>query len=400
MSIMASLPGKHLDLLWRLALAFTALPGICLLYFRFQVRATRLGPSAKWFVCAVSWLSLLITPTFFACLAHSQIREPESASPHQASPEDVDVDVVENGVHYQAEHGSGLPVTTAASSASASVPAASSSTASASAATASSSSFSLANLRRGVIDGAVAAAHKAGQIYDNAPLLLGTALPWFIMDLVFYGNAMFSARIFSEMSHLAHDASNDVVYDHCGTLARMGVLLGLFAIPGFFVGVRLIDIKGRRWLMNGGFFAMAVTFVCMLCLVVVFPAAAASNAGKVVFSVLYGLTFFFANAGPHLVTYVLAGEVFDKSVAPLMHGICSASGKLGALSGLFIFPHVVELYGMIGALLMCAGLCCMGGVVSYLFCLETMGKSTSSLSPHAAHGERKRDVQHTSEGLT
>ena len=54
-------------------------------------------------------------------------------------------------------------------------------------------------------------------------------------------------------------------------------------------------------------------------------------------TVLYALTFFFANFGPNSTTFILPAEVFATKFRSTLHGISASMGKLGAVVGAFGF---------------------------------------------------------------
>lgn len=53
------------------------------------------------------------------------------------------------------------------------------------------------------------------------------------------------------------------------------------------------------------------------------------------FIALYGLSFFFSNAGPNPTTFIYPSEVFPTKLRSTLHGMSAASGKLGAIVGTY-----------------------------------------------------------------
>jgi PHS family inorganic phosphate transporter-like MFS transporter len=78
---------------------------------------------------------------------------------------------------------------------------------------------------------------------------------------------------------------------------------------------------------------------------------------------------FFQNFGPNTTTFIIPGEVFPTRYRSTAHGICAASGKLGAIIAQFL-PHILEIF----ALFM------LTGVFSTLLLPETMNKSLEDLA--------------------
>jgi PHS family inorganic phosphate transporter-like MFS transporter len=97
----------------------------------------------------------------------------------------------------------------------------------------------------------------------------------------------------------------------------------------------------------------------------------------------YCMANFFQNFGPNTTTFIIPGEVFPTRYRSTAHGICAASGKLGAIiaqvgfsrliniggTGKFL-PHILEIF----ALFM------LTGVFSTLLLPETMNKSLEDLA--------------------
>jgi len=110
----------------------------------------------------------------------------------------------------------------------------------------------------------------------------------------------------------------------------------------------------------------------------------------------YCMANFFQNFGPNTTTFIIPGEVFPTRYRSTAHGICAASGKLGAIiaqvgfsrliniggTGKFL-PHILEIF----ALFM------LTGVFSTLLLPETMNRSLEDLSQ-----EDEDDFERETEG--
>lgn len=71
----------------------------------------------------------------------------------------------------------------------------------------------------------------------------------------------------------------------------------------------------------------------------------ATTAGKNAFVFLYCLTNFFQNFGPNTTTFIVPGEAFPTRYRSTAHGICAASGKLGAVVAQLGFGQLVNIGG-------------------------------------------------------
>jgi nitrate/nitrite transporter NarK len=220
--------------------------------------------------------------------------------------------------------------------------------------------------------------------------------------------------------------------------ARMNVYLVLMAIPGYYIGVYLIDKIGRRPLQLWGFIILTVLYV------VVGSTISALKRSAPAFFLLYGLTFLVGNAGPNTTTFVLPSESFPTEVRPpsnrcrcdcrcdmcvralerpctvyvcacvrvlscirgcagelpsvtcaccwcvlLMcvpqvratcHGLSAAAGKIGAVIGASLLQTVKQRAGLSGVMFACAVVAALGAIVTYIFTEETMGRSLEHIT--------------------
>ncbi len=169
------------------------------------------------------------------------------------------------------------------------------------------------------------------------PLILGTAISWFTLDVAFYGTSIFSNTI---IHSLIQGGSSYASLIHSTELTSLIFLF--FAFPGYWAAVFLIDGVGRKKLQLLGFGFMVVAY-----------AAIASIPGIIsnilALFVVYGSTFFFINMGPNTTTFVVPVEVFPTQIRTTGHGIAASAGKVGASISAFLFPfalHTIKLSGV------------------------------------------------------
>ncbi|KAI9918344.1 hypothetical protein PsorP6_012062 [Peronosclerospora sorghi] len=160
--------------------------------------------------------------------------------------------------------------------------------------------------------------------------LLGTAGTWFLFDIVFYAQNLFSASILSVIG--VNNASLQVV-------TAQNAFVALMALPGYYVAVYFINRLGRKAIQLQGFAVMTVLFLILA----IFWSDIKKQA--VVFILLYGLALFFSNFGPNMSTFVLPTEMFPTPIRSTCHGISAACGKAGAAIGSFGFSIWVEHKG-------------------------------------------------------
>lgn len=204
-------------------------------------------------------------------------------------------------------------------------------------------------------------------------LLVGTASAWFLLDVAFYSTSIFNPLILRQIGFAG--AASYPVLQQVRLLAIGNVLIALFAaVPGYWAAVLLIDRIGRRPLQYIGFGVMATAFL--------FLALAWNSLEGVLpaFLAVYGLTFFFANFGPNTTTFVYPSEVFPTSYRTTGHGIAAASGKVGAVLAVALFPTLYLAYGLPWFFGLLAIVAFLGFVITLALLPETARRSLEDAS--------------------
>ncbi|KAN0029152.1 hypothetical protein ACTFIV_011027 [Dictyostelium citrinum] len=194
--------------------------------------------------------------------------------------------------------------------------------------------------------------------------LAGTAGGWFIFDITFYANGLFNGTIVSLIGF--DDATN--TYDEIWNTTLVSLYLALIGLPGYFVGIALIDRLGRKKLQMLGFALLGITYMVM--------GISYDHIVKIkaLFIVLYGLTFFFGNAGPNTTTFVLPSESFPTKIRATCHGLSAAAGKIGAVIGGATIKPLFTNYGLGKTLIVCGAIAFVGLILTFFVVQETMGK--------------------------
>ena len=200
--------------------------------------------------------------------------------------------------------------------------------------------------------------------------LLGVSLAWFLMDFAYYGNTVSSPLVLSALAPHASLMKN--------TLTQLWVFV-IAAAPGYFVAAKTMDRLGRKFIQALGFAVMTVSFGAM---------ALVPGIEKLVlpFLLIYGLSYFFTEFGPNATTFVYPAEVFPAGTRTTGHGIASATGKIGAFVGVFLFPILMSAHRLPGAELAAAIVSVLGIVVTVLMLPETKGKTLEELNEEAQSG--------------
>ncbi|MGC8571207.1 MAG: MFS transporter [Caldivirga sp.] len=155
------------------------------------------------------------------------------------------------------------------------------------------------------------------------PVILGTAIPWFALDVFFYGTNIFGPFVVTALG-LANNPLSSIYVQLYAALA--------FLVPGYYVAAFLVDKIGRRTMQIMGFSIVAMVYLIMALILrngLVAPTAILA---------LYGMAQFFTNVGPNVTTFITPTEVFPTRFRSTGHGIAAGSGKLGAALAASIIP--------------------------------------------------------------
>jgi MFS transporter, PHS family, inorganic phosphate transporter len=194
-------------------------------------------------------------------------------------------------------------------------------------------------------------------------LLAGTAGCWFLLDYAYYGNTISTPQIIALISPKA------------SVMTAIAIQLAIFAVaavPGYALAIARMDRIGHRRLQLIGFAMMALCFA-VIGLVPGMTTAVAP------FLLAYGISYFFAEFGPNVTTFVLPGELYPVSVRATGHGISAGVGKFGAFIGVFLFPVLQSGLGLRGTLLLTAGVAVLGLLLT-LVLPEPAGRDLDEIS--------------------
>jgi MFS transporter, PHS family, inorganic phosphate transporter len=198
--------------------------------------------------------------------------------------------------------------------------------------------------------------------------LIGTAGAWALLDFCYYGNTISSPEILALINSHASELHN--------VLIQLAIF-AVFAVPGYFVAILLLDRTGRRNIQVLGFAVMALMFL----LIGLIPSVTVTAAP---FILLYGVSYFFTEFGPNTTTFVYPAEIFPVEVRTTGHGISAAAGKLGAFLGAFLFPDFLAAsMGIRGAEIISGVVAAVGVLLTVALLPEPKGKSLEELTAEA-----------------
>lgn len=148
-----------------------------------------------------------------------------------------------------------------------------------------------------------------------------------------------------------------------------GIAMNSLALIGVVIATMLVEKVGRRKLGIPPFFISALALIAVTFL---------SHHPLVIVACV--LIFSFVNAVSTTLCSVYPGEVFPTEIRGAGVGFATAVSRIGAAAGTFLIPTSLEALGISGTMLIAAGICLFGGVVSWLLAPETTGKSLSEVS--------------------
>ncbi|MDE5882688.1 MAG: MFS transporter [Muribaculaceae bacterium] len=186
-----------------------------------------------------------------------------------------------------------------------------------------------------------------------------TGIPWACEGLGVYGIGVFLPILVMALG-IEHVAPGESKLLHVANSVEVTFLISCIMLPGFVLGLFLINkMKGGKiqWL---GFFLSAISLAVLL------------------YSYHYGLSKWlsigafmafelFLNMGPHLMTYVLPAKVYPVEVRGQGSGLAASIGKIGAVLGVFCIPVLLKAGGTTLVLVVSIAVMLIGGIVTILF---------------------------------
>jgi len=159
-----------------------------------------------------------------------------------------------------------------------------------------------------------------------------------MLDVAFYGLGLNQSVILTEIGFTS-PASEP--YKYLYSLAAGNCLINIMgSVPGYYVSVALIERVGRKPLQMFGFAALTVIFIILSA-----GYFAIKDKAIGLFIFIYCLGQFMFNVGPNTTCFVVPGECFPTRFRSTSHGICAATGKVGAIVSAYGFSYLSAQYG-------------------------------------------------------
>ena len=158
--------------------------------------------------------------------------------------------------------------------------------------------------------------------------LFGASMSWMLWDIAFYGNKLFQSTFLMALTGY----NTTLVQFQTAALLNATV-----ALLGYFGAAFLVDhpLVGRLRMQQVGFLITGTLF-----LTCGFSFHQLSSNWLIT---MYLASSFFGQLGPNATTFLIPAEIFPTEMRTLCHGICAASGKLGALLAAILFHHVSDV---------------------------------------------------------
>eukprot|EP00808_Paulinella_micropora_P007670 g43161.t1 len=193
--------------------------------------------------------------------------------------------------------------------------------------------------------------------WPHAKTVAGTALSWFLFDVVFYGNGLFVGTIMNMAMHRPPtDDPRAVVWD----AAISSMLIAVIGLPGYWIAICVINKWPVKTLQGVGFLALAALYFALGAVVPY------SEQHPWLFLILYGCTFLVSNIGPNTTTFVLPTQCFPHEIRATLHGFSAAVGKAGAAVGAALMPQLLVSAGPQVVLFLCGGIALLGAICTQL----------------------------------
>lgn len=162
-----------------------------------------------------------------------------------------------------------------------------------------------------------------------------SGLPWACEGLGVYGIGVFLPVLLMALG-LGNETGSAL--GKITDSVRLTTLINLLILPGFIIGLALVNrwshVKTQTW----GFILCAAGLALLLGSCELHGPAWLSIAGFMLFEL-------FLNAGPHLLTFVIPPQIYSIAERGAGTGIAAACGKMGAMAGVLLVPLLLKWGG-------------------------------------------------------
>lgn len=188
-------------------------------------------------------------------------------------------------------------------------------------------------------------------------------LPWACEGLGVYGIGVFLPVLCMTLgleSDLPAHADTVQQVMHIERSVEVSTLINFFMLPGFIIGLwlmqRMDNVRQQGW----GFIISALGLVLLLCAYELHPNMWWAVAGFCIFELSL-------NAGPHLTTFVLPSRIYPVADRSQGAGLAACIGKAGAVLGVFFIPMLLSVGGIRLVLWTSIAVMLLGALLTIIF---------------------------------
>lgn len=215
-------------------------------------------------------------------------------------------------------------------------------------------------------------------VKENLKLLAFLSVCRFITNIVLYGINWNTENVLNAVGFgsAAKITLNDAfTYNYKYSVGNL-ILAVMGALPGYWVGVGLIEIMGRKKLQIISFFGL---FSLLITLGAAYKDIVNldTSTSNIIFAVYYTLLQLFLDFGANATVFVVPAEVFPTRIRSTAYGITSAIGKIGALCtfGIFFIKDIGGSNALLNAIYIIFSILMLIGAIISFFMPETKQKT-------------------------
>lgn len=194
---------------------------------------------------------------------------------------------------------------------------------------------------------------------DYIKLTVLSSIPWFLMDIAFYGIGIFTPMI---LATLFKNTANNFIEKDIEAI-KGALFINFFLLIGIIIAIILAKKVGMLKLQIRGFWGMGIGMLVLM--------LSEHLNNSTLYNVLMfsGFTIFYlsVNAGPNPMTFLIPARVYPTHFRATGHGFAAAFAKAGATLGIIILPWMQANMGIANMALFMAIICFLGAIITQLF---------------------------------
>jgi len=190
-------------------------------------------------------------------------------------------------------------------------------------------------------------------------LTILSSIPWFLMDIAFYGIGIFTPII---LAALFKSGANNFIEKDVEAI-KGALFVNSFLLVGIIIAIILAKKIGMLKLQVRGFWGMGIGMLILMLTEHI------NNPALCDFFMFSGFILFFLslNTGPNPMTFLIPARVYPTHFRATGHGFAAAFAKAGATLGIIILPWLQAKVGVANMVLYMAVICFLGAVITQLF---------------------------------